>query len=189
LKKLVTILCALTMLAIVLTPVGANGVQVYLNMNKPQYEPGEKGTIYITIRNGLDKPLQIKNVTVEFTSWKILTKDGWDPLGNQTIIYADKIIPALQTAALNDITFTVPTDGRASTTPLRIRIYTSEYPIDITDTIWVVDAYNQRVLKAMDNIVLLLTVVAILAIISAVIIAAAVFLSGRKPGVTWQKEG
>ena len=46
----------------------------------------------------------------------------------------------------------------------------------------------QRYIGALDNMVMLLAIVAILVIIGAVAVAAAIYFAGRKPGVTWQKE-
>jgi subtilase family serine protease len=83
----------------------------------------------------------------------------------------------------------VPTDGRAGSTDVNIWIYTNKpSPLHEREYITVIEPSTQSLLRSLDNIVVLLTVVAILAIISAIIIAAAVFLSGRRPGVTWQKE-
>ncbi len=94
-----------------------------------------------------------------------------------------------KTVALEDISFSVPTDGRAESTWVDIQIYTNE-PSALHERkyVSVVDPSTQSLLRALDNIVVLLSVTAILAIISAVIIAAAVFLSARRPGVTWQRE-
>jgi len=118
------------------------------------------------------------------------TVDGWDEQGNWTIVYSEPItVGSNKTVALDDVSFTVPTDGRATSSDVHIWIFTNKpNPLHEQDYIMVADPYTQSLLRSMDNIVVLLTVVAILAIISAIIIAAAVFLSGRRPGVAWQKE-
>lgn len=191
-KRLVTILLALAVLSLVLAPsVGANGIDVYVNMDKVQYGPGEQGIISITIRNTGDNPIEVKNVTIEFVNWMMYTENGWDPLGNKTIIYspAKNIASKTGVAKLEDISFTVPSDGRATSTNVRLWIYTNlPSPIYESDFISVADPYTQSILRAMDNIVMLLTVGAVLAIIAALIIAAAVFLSGRRPRAMWTKE-
>lgn len=180
----------------VLVPsVRAQGIEGWVSANKNTYEPGEQGTIYITIRNTGDDPIEVKNVTIEFTDWMIYTEDGWDPLGNMTIVYDPVIIVSSETAvALDEITFTVPNDARGHSTSVDLSIYTNKGKLPTyaikgwNNQIQVMDAYSLRYLRAMDNIVTLLTVASILAIISAIIIAAAIFLSGRRPRVTWQKE-
>jgi hypothetical protein len=199
LKKLVMGLLVIAMFSVMLAPsVGANGIYVYVNLDQVQYEPGEQGTLSITIRNTSEEPLEIHNVTVDFTDWMLFTIDGWDELGNKTIVYDTPIQIPSKTGkvALDDngepIRFTVPTDGRAVSTYIDIRIYTNKpgylTPPQPMPRVYVISPQEQDILRAMDNIVLLLSVGAILAIISAIIIAAAVFLSGRRPGVTWQKE-
>lgn len=195
-KKLVAILLALAMFSMVLVPsVRAQDIEGWVSVNKNTYEPGEHGTIYITIRNTGDDPIEVKNVTIEFTDWMIYTEDGWDPLGNKTIVYDPVIIVSSETAvALDEITFTVPNDARGHSTSVDLSVYTNKgklptYAIKGWDNeIQVMDAYSLRYLRAMDNIVTLLTVTSILAIISAIIIAAAIFLSGRRPRVSWHKE-
>ncbi len=189
-KKLIAALLALAALSLTLTPVEAQ-VSVYTSKDKVQYAPGEQGTISIVIRNQGDDPLEVKNLTIMFNSWMRYTVDGWDALGNQTIVYSSVINVPSKTGVvkLDDIRFTVPTDDRAGGTDVDIWIYTNKpSPIPVDEGIDVIDPSTQNVQRAMDNIVMILTVVAILAIIGAIIIAAAIFLSGRKPGVTWQKE-
>ncbi len=196
LKKSVTILFTLAILAVVLAPsVEAQGVEAWVSLNKSTYEPGEQGTITITLRNTGDDPIEVKNITIEFNEWMRYTEDGWDPLGNMTVVYSPNIIVTSDSSvALDAITFTVPNDARGRSTSVDLSIYTNKgrlpsyYIMGWNEWISVIEPSNLRYLRALDNIVLLLTVVAILAIVSAVIIAATVFLSGRRPGVTWQKE-
>jgi hypothetical protein len=170
--------------------VRANGVEAYVNFDKVEYRPGEQGTISITIRNNSGDPIEVKNVSVVFSNWMMYTVDGWDELGNKTIDYSDlDPIGSNKTVALDAVSFTVPSDGRAVSTHVDILVYTNKpVPIQYDAYVTVVDPSTLGLLRAMDNIVTLLTIVAILAIISAIVIAAAVFLSGRRPSVTWQKE-
>jgi hypothetical protein len=115
----------------------------------------------------------------------LYTADGWDELGNRTIVYSDVIVPTNQSMILDDISFTVPTDGRARSTPVQLWIYTNKpYPITRAEGITVVSPTQQHLMRTMDNIVVLLTVAAILAILGAIIIASAVFLSARRPNIT-----
>lgn len=184
------ILLVLAMLSMIfMPPVGAQ-IDVYMGLDKVQYEPGGQGTISITIRNTSVDPIEVKNVSIQFTGWMMYTADGWDELGNWTVVYSTPItVGSNKTVALDSISFTVPNDGRAESTYVNILIYTNKAsPLYKQEYVRVIDPYTQSYLRALDNIVMLLTVVAILAIVSAIIIAAAVFLSGRKPGVSWQKE-
>jgi hypothetical protein len=190
-RKLFVTLIATAILSLMLVyPVAANGINVYINLDKRQYASGEQGTVSITIRNTSESPIEVKNVSIVFDSWMMYTVDGWDALGNKTIDYSDLApIGSNKTVALQDVSFTVPTDGRAVSTDVYIRIYTDKQVLTQYAHIDVVEPEVLNLQRSLDNIVTLLTLVAILAIISAVIIAAAVFLSGRRPaGVTWQKE-
>lgn len=178
------------MLSIALVPAKAQ-VIVYVSLDKVQYEPGGEGTISIVIRNLEDEPIQVYNVTVEFHSWMMYTVDGWDELGNQTIDYShlDQYVGIDESVALDDVKFNVPTDGRATSTIVYINIHTTKGILRPEPKyVSVIGLSTQHLQRAMDNIVTLLTVTAILAIVSAIIIAAAVFLSARRPSTMWKKE-
>lgn len=192
-RKLFVTLIATAILSLMLAyPVAANGTEVLINLDKRQYAPGEQGTFSITVRNTSENPIEVKNVSIVFGSWMMYTVDGWDELGNQTIDYSDLApIGSNKTVALEDVSFTVPTDGRATSTYVYVKVYTDKQMLtpQTPSYVDVVEPEALNTQRSLDNIVTLLTLVAILAIISAIIIAAAVFLSGRRPaGVTWQKE-
>lgn len=197
LKKL-AILLALVAISIVLsTPVAAQDIEAeaWISLDKTPYEPGQQGKIFITVRNVGDDPIEVKNLTVEFSQWMRYTDEGWDPLGNETVIYDPVvIIPSKEGVALDAITFTVPDDDRAHSTLVDLAIYTNKGRLPShsimgwNDRIDVMDPFNLRYLRAMDNIVTVLTILAILAIVSAIVVAAAIFLQGRRSGVTWAKE-
>jgi hypothetical protein len=195
LRRKISVLLVLATLSLVVMPlVYANGLQVYVNKDKYEYMPGEKGTISIVLRNTGRDPVEVYNLTIQFTAWMMYTVDGWDELGNDTIVYDEAItVGSNKTVALEDISFTVPTDERAVDTNVEVWIYTNLpaplHPQPYAEYISVVPSYQRSILRAMDNIVVLLTVAAILAILSALIIAAAIFMSARRPNVNWQKEG
>jgi hypothetical protein len=154
--------------------------------NKPEYAPGESGTLYIAFYNSRDDAVAIKNVTILYYSWMAYVDGAW--VGNKTYIM-DVPVSGKSTKLLNDvveggITFTVPTDGRAVDTNVEIRIGTDKgfkyaYPtINVQDT----------PPKYMEQIVTLFTVQVVLIIVCAIIIAATIFLSTRKPQTMWEEE-
>ena len=104
----------------------ANGVEVHVNKDKVEYGPGDKGTLSILIRNYSEDPIEIRNISIQFTNWMLYTADGWDELGNRTIVYSDVIVPTNQSMILDDISFTVPTDGRARSTPVELWKHTNK---------------------------------------------------------------
>lgn len=200
LRKFALVLFAMAILsAVLIKHVDANGISVYVNLNKVEYEPGEQGIIFVSIRNTSEDPIEVKKVYVEFSSWMLYTEDGWDELGNMTIVYSPPIqVPSENgTIDLDPISFAVPTDGRATSTSARIFAHTNEGLVQgytgfgtaaRMPVVSVVEPSNQGLLRALDNIVVLLTVVAILAVVGSIIISAAVFLSGRRSRVMWRKE-
>ncbi|MGB9135407.1 MAG: hypothetical protein WCC63_07510 [Candidatus Bathyarchaeia archaeon] len=185
-KKLFVALVAVALLSLMFSPSALAGdYYAYVSIDKVQYTPGEQGKISILIRNIGEDPMEIKNVSIVFDNWMMYTVDGWDESGNKTIDYSDlDPIGSNKTVALQDVSFAVPTDGRATSTSVDIWIYTNEpAPKHYEDYISVVNPEVLNLQRTMDNIVTLLTLVAILAIVSAIIVAAAIFLSGRRPGV------
>lgn len=190
-KKLIAILTtSIMILCIFNLVVEVRGLraEAWISMDKLVYEPGEKGNIHITIRNIGNDPIEVRNVTIEFNEWKLYTEDGWDSYGNKSVIYDPPIIVSSKSAvALDPIAFTVPTDARALSTSPILSIHTNEGKLPENDimgqgqVIEVIDSYSLRYLKGTENTVTLLTVIAVLTIIGAMIVAAAIFLSGRRP--------
>jgi len=87
-------------------------VNVYAWVDKPQYEVGETGTLYITVRNDRTDSIEIRNVTIRFP-WFAYVQDHWE--GNETI----KGTPVDTISSegghyYREVKFTVPNDGRAT---------------------------------------------------------------------------
>ena len=153
--------------------------------SKEKFAPGEKGTLYVAFYNDDSDAVAIKNVTIVYSNWAAYIGGEW--VGNQTIILSPDVpISGFSSKLLNDVTdisFTVPTDGRATNTTVQVTIGTdsgyrfgSGY-INVPET----PSY-------MDQIIMLFTIQVILIIIGALIIAATIFLSSRRPQVTWKAE-
>jgi len=148
--------------------------------DKPKYNLGEKGTLYIAFYNDRDVAVEIKNVTITYADWNAYINGAW--VGNET----RKVSIPLASGAVyvfSDITFTVPTDGRAVSTVVNIKIGTDRgyehggSDINVADTP-----------RYMEQIVTLFTVQVVLTIVCTIIIAATIFLSARRPQVMWRKE-
>jgi len=169
------------LLASVATALAPPDVTVW--SSKEKFAPGEKGTLNVAFYNDDTDAVAIKNVTIVYTSWAAYIGGQW--VGNQTITM-DVPISGLSSKLLNDVTdisFTVPTDGRATSTSVQVTIGTdsgyrfgSGY-INVPQT----PSY-------MDQIISLFTIQVILIIVGALIIAATIFLSSRRPQVTWKAE-
>lgn len=152
--------------------------------DKQDYAPGETGTLYFVFYNGGDAAVTIQKIFIMFYEWWVYRNAQWE--GNQTIA----LTPAGSVGAKGiyeaSVTFTVPADGRAETTDVGLRVQTAEAG-DFTnaDVCSVIVATTPRF---MGQIVTLLTIQVVLIIVCTVIIAATIFLSMRRPQVTWKAE-
>lgn len=153
--------------------------------DKQQYAPGDKGTLYVSYYNNLNVAVQIRNITVIYTDWNAYIGGTW--VGNITKTYTNVLIAAGASQTISDITFTVPTDGRAQSTTVSVKVAT-----DQPSNTWqpegsgFINVYTTPVY--MQQIVSLLTVLVVIVIIATIIIAAAIFLSPRRPQMMWRSE-
>lgn len=148
--------------------------------NKQKYVAGEKGTLYIAFYNNRDVAVTIQNITITYYSWMAYVGEEW--VGNETRT-VNIPLSAKDTHVFNDITFTVPTDGRAISTNVYIEIG--------TDRGYKYGSGNINVPEVpsyWEQIVTLLTILVVLMIVCTIIIAATIFLSARRPQVTWKPQ-
>ncbi|MDH5483274.1 MAG: hypothetical protein OEY22_10440 [Candidatus Bathyarchaeota archaeon] len=164
-------------------------VNVFAYTDKTEYKPGGTVTLHLWVHNAGPEDIILKNVTIEYPWYSPM----WD--GNNTII-----VPEANSAVLagknwtGTDTFTIPTDGRAHSGEIRIRAWYAygggTYPKGPDDSIYlsVISSTQYTLSENMDKIVNLFTILVVLIIICTIIIAATMFLSGRKPQVTWARE-
>jgi len=148
--------------------------------DKQKYVAGEKGTLYITFYNNGDVAVTIQNITVTYYSWTAYVGEKW--VGNETRT-VNIPLSAKDTHVFNDITFTVPTDGRAVSTSVYVEIGTDHGTRARGANINV-----PEVPSYMEQIVTILTILVVLLIVCTIIIAATIFLSARRPQVTWRPQ-
>lgn len=148
--------------------------------DKSEYSPGETGTLHIVFYNGENSAVTIEEVTIVFQNWRAYKNDEWK--GNQTLEINEAVVS--KGTYETETTFVVPTDGRAISTSVSIRVQTTElgniysYPsIMVAETP-----------KYMEQIVTVFTIQVVLIIVCTIIIAATIFLSARRPQMMWQKE-
>lgn len=151
--------------------------------DKPEYAPGETGTLYVVFYNDWTYAVTIEKMTVIFNEWRAYRNGQWE--GNQTIV-VNQAVASKQTYSTT-VTFTVPTDGRAvSTTHVSVSFKTTEVGTQTLDP-----PYDLAVLqssKYMEQIITIFTIQVVLVIVCTFILAATIFLSARKPQVTWKAE-
>ncbi|MCW3994287.1 MAG: hypothetical protein NWE85_06980 [Candidatus Bathyarchaeota archaeon] len=167
-----------TILCVPLVIAAYEPYEVTVWTDKQKYVAGEKGTLYIAFYNNRDVAATIQNITITYYSWKAYTGEKW--VGNETRT-VNIPLSAKDTYVFDDITFTVPTDGRAVPTTVYVEIGTDHEPESGNGYINV-----PEVPRYMEQIVTLLTILVVLLIVCTIIIAATIFLSARRPQVTWK---
>ena len=187
LNKRVLALIALSISVLLLMPL-ANAQEpktVTVWTDKSVYAPGDTGTLNIAFYNSRGRTLLIKSITIIYEGWQAYDPNsGWQ--GNQTIdigrAYVNKEV------YYNTTKFTVPTDGRANSTTVHITVQISDPPdIGIIEDYGYISVYQTP--KYVEQIVTLFTILVVLIILCTVILAATIFLSARRPRVTWKQNG
>jgi hypothetical protein len=168
------------------TPVkAAASITIYGYVDKTQYMSGDTGTLKIWIVNDGDQDVILKSVEIRYP-WNAFYI--WE--GNETI--KDFANPAILIGGnwSDSRAFTVPTDGRAKGGFIYVHVVTDKVsktePYLISINVASAPAYGS--LQDMDKLVTLFTVQVVLLIVCTIIIAATIFLSARKPQVTWKAE-
>jgi hypothetical protein len=184
LNKKVLALILVTVSMLLVTPLthadGPPTVSVWTD--KTEYAPGETGTLYMRFYNSGGSAVTIANITIEYTSWVAYRNSQWE--GNQTITVNQAVIS--KGIYSNETKFTVPTDGRAVTTYVDVVFH-----MDPSGTFgpWPTpQVHVAETPKYMDQLIMIMTVQAVLLIVCTAIIAAALFLSGRRSQITWKSE-
>ncbi len=179
-----SLLCISAILFAPLAQAGGPSEIVTAWTDKHEYSPGQTGRLYVAYNNIREDPVTIRNITVVFSEWWAYINDAW--VGNLTYKPSEneKTI-AEHTTRVFEISFTVPSDGRARWTKAEIKVYTnlgydqpspSETPeISVLET----PVY-------MEQVITLFTIQVVLLIVCTIIIAATIFLSARRPQVTWK---
>jgi hypothetical protein len=157
-----------------------NSVNVYLWVDKTQYNPGDTITLYLTIYNAEPYGIRIDQIGIK-TPWFIYNKDQWE--GNQTIII-NKDITADGTYS-NSMTISIPNDGRAtafnSTVDINVAIKTNTTTYNEQVVVGISNPPIHMTVQDMNTLVLLVAALIILIVVCTALIAAAIFLSARKP--------
>lgn len=107
------ILACLVMLSV--QSVAAQDMTVNVWTDKPQYEPGKKGVLIISILNEEDTPYEIYDITINYP-WTVYDAEKGEWIGNETIKGDTRILATLTSNGgdyYKESGFTVPSDGRA----------------------------------------------------------------------------
>lgn len=183
-RKAMLVLVSVALVAMAFSPFahGFASLTIYGYNDKAQYKPGETGTLTFWIYNDGTDDLILKNVTIFYPWYSVI----WG--GNLTISGQDAVINP-QGNWTTSLTFTIPNDGRATSGNIHINVVTDKIPSE-SGSIFLNVATPSGVgaLEGMDSLIMLFTFLIIITLICTVIIAAAIFLSARRPQVTWKAE-
>lgn len=149
--------------------------------DKQKYSPGDKGTLFIVFYNDMGEAVEVKNITLVYYNWNAYINGAW--VGNETRTYSGVTLADKETHVFSDITFNVPTDGRAVYTSVSIEIGTDHGYQYTTAGINL-----EETSKYLEQIVFWFTLLVVLVIVCTIILAATIFLSARRPQVTWKTE-
>jgi hypothetical protein len=151
-------------------------VGIYGYVDNIQYTGGDEGQLMIWILNEGTEAFILQNLTIIFP-WN--NAIPWE--GNITEVDLDEAISVGKNKTFT-FDFTIPDDGRAlSYSSIRAyafiddNLYEAVIPMNIANPPYVM-AFDE-----MNNLITLITVQIVITLLAAIILAAAIFLSGRAP--------
>ena len=180
-----SLLCISAILFAPLAQAGGPSEIVTAWTDKHEYSPGQTGKLYVAYNNIREDPVTMRNITVVFSEWWAYINNAW--VGNLTYKPSEneKTI-AEHTTRVFEISFTVPSDGRARLTNAKIKVYTNLPGSDEPSSDPAISVFETPVYE--EQIITLFTIQVVLLIVCTIIIAATIFLSARRPQVTWKPE-
>jgi len=166
-------------------PVAAqDGVTVIAWTDLREYEPGQSGKLYITIRNDLqDTDLIIKNISIVYVPWHAYVKDHWE--GNASFTDINVICKMKGGVYYKEVTFTVPTGGRGVSAEARITVELDKSDYNPAREDVDIDVVGSPVPMTIEDMNLWMTSLTVAIVVCTIILAIAVFLgtrSTRAPG-------
>jgi len=196
-EKIVALILMISVASILLLTVSADfdfsgQIVAAAHTTDVQYMPGETGTLYVVVLNYRSSPIEVKNITILY-SWFHYAKDkGW--IGNDTIVLSstEKTLPSDGGKFEKEVQFSIPNDGSllSASPSADITVYDKDGNVIASTTASIKVAVPSLYMgvQDVDKLTTLFTVQVVLLIVCTIIIAATIFLSARRPQVTWRKE-
>lgn len=178
-KKVFALIAVILSMSLLVAVASAQPETMSVWTDKSEYAPGETGTLYIVFYNNRGQTVTIDEITITFESWRAYKSDQWE--GNYTISVEDAFMA--DDVLEEEVSFTVPTDGRAISTNAKVEV---DADVNIADKNCMI--YVSYTPKHMEQIITLFTILVVLLIVCTIIIAATIFLSARKPQAILRKE-
>lgn len=195
-NKTVVLILMIFAASILLSAVSAQPPELMVNAytKELQYMPGQTGTLYMAVLNYRTNPIELSNITIYYSWFNYAADKGW--VGNDTIVLssAEKTLSSGGGKFEKDVQFNIPDDGSLDlTSPYQyadITVYDKDGHEVASTTAYIkvaVPAYYMAI-QDVDKLTTLFTVQVVLIIVCTIIIAATIFLSARRPQVTWKAE-
>ena len=176
-KFSILLLSILTLSAIASSVFADIDVGIYGYVDNIQYAGGDEGQLMIWIVNEGTEAFILQNLTIIFPWHNVIP---WE--GNITEADLDKAISVGKNTTFT-FDFKIPDDGRALSYSSSIRAYAfiDDNPYEAVIPMEIANPPVVTAFDEMNNLITLITVQIVITLLAAIIIAAAIFLSGRAP--------
>ena len=156
-----------------------NDVTVHAWTDRRQYELGESGTLYITVRNDLqDTDLIIKNISIMYDTWHAYVKDHWE--GNESFTDINEICEMKGGVYYKETTFTVPTGGRGVSAWASITVKLDKAEHNPSSEYVGINVVGSPLPMTFEDIDLWMTSLIVAVVVCTIILAIVVFLATRR---------
>jgi len=183
-KKILMMLtiAALIALASISSTWAVPSFSIYGYTDKPQYRPGETGTLKIWVYNDGTEPLILTNMTLYYP-WHNLI---WG--GNETLVpSSDTVIPPKGNYSTT-AQFAIPNDSRARGGPVTIHVVTTGLTRDGPITLSLASPTEFIAFENMNNLITLFSALVIITLGGIVGIVFTIYLTARRPKMVWAEE-
>jgi hypothetical protein len=159
-------------------PVTAQGVTVTAWTDLRQYEPGQTGKLYITVRNDLpDTDVIIKNISIMYVPWHAYVKDHWE--GNESFTNIDQICKMDGGVYYKEVTFTVPTGGRGVSAQAGITVKLDKTAYNPGTEYVGINVVGSPYPMTIEDMDLWMTSLTVAVVVCTIILAIVIFLATR----------
>ncbi len=187
-KKILVMLTVTALIALAsVSSIWGASFSIYGYTDKPQYKPGEAGTVKIWIYNDGAEDLILKNITLYYPWHNII----WG--GNETLVPSEDTVIAPKGNYSTTTKFTIPNDGRANDGRIdgefvTIHVITDKRTIDGYVALNVANPPVSTAFENMDNLITLLTALVVIILVGIIGIIFTIYLTARRPKMVWAEE-
>lgn len=157
----------------------AQDVTVYAWTDKPQYKPGETGTLKITVLNEGDEPIDVRNISIRYPWFAYNGKTGeWE--GNETVKEGLPMWVDPGEVYYKEVEFAIPTDGRVPQMgEIDVDVETGDGKVEPKENPSLVVS-SVSLPMAIADLEKMMTSLTVAIVVCTIILAIVIFLSTRK---------